>query len=265
MQSMINGISMAYDDLGSGPPVLLIHGFPLCRKMWRLQAEALAAAGYRVITPDLRGFGDSDAPDGPYRIELFADDILELLDHLGIERAVVGGMSMGGYILLRLLLQAPERVRAALFITTRSTADDEAGKARRLALAKDVMRYGPQVITDAFTQVLFAPGTPEEKPDLAREAYSWMVATSSRGLAGGLLAMRERPDFTPLLPTIRQPSLVISAVQDQAAPPATADTFTRGLPNCTARLIPRGGHLVNLEEPELFNSVLLEFLATLPS
>jgi len=260
---MINGINMAYDDVGNGPPVLLIHGFPLSRKMWRLQAEALAAAGYRVITPDLRGFGESDAPDGPYSIELFADDILELLDHLGIERAVIGGMSMGGYILLRLLLQAPERVSAALFITTRSTADDETGKARRLALARDVMRYGPQVITDAFTQVLFAPGTPEEKPELASEAYSWMVATSSRGLAGGLLAMRERPDFTPLLPTIRQPSLVISAAQDQAAAPATAETFLQGLPNCTARLIPRGGHLVNLEEPELFNRLLLEFLATL--
>lgn len=262
---MINGIMMAYDDVGSGPPVLLIHGFPLCRRMWQPQISPLAAAGFRVIAPDLRGFGESDAPDGPYSIELFVDDILELLDHLEIDSAVIGGMSMGGYILLRLLLQAPERVRAAMFITTRSTADDEAGKARRLALAKDVMRFGPQVITDAFTQVLFAPGTPDEKPELAGEAYAWMTGTSSRGLAGGLLAMRERPDFTPLLPTIHQPALVVSAAQDQAAPPATAETFRQGLPNCTARLIPRGGHLVNLEEPELFNSVLLEFLATLPA
>ncbi len=262
---MINGIMMAYDDVGSGTPVLLIHGFPLCRRMWQPQISALAAAGFRVIAPDLRGFGESDAPDGPYSIELFVDDILELLDHLEIDSAVIGGMSMGGYILLRLLLQAPERVRAAMFITTRSTADDEVGRARRLALAKDVMKFGPQVITDAFTQVLFAPGTPDEKPELAGEAYSWMAGTSSRGLAGGLLAMRERPDFTPLLPTIRQPALVVSAAQDQAAPPATAETFRQGLPNCTARLLPRGGHLVNLEEPGLFNSVLLEFLNSLPA
>src|SRR5574340_545815 len=110
MQALINGINLAYDDSGTGIPVLLIHGFPLSRRMWHPQRMTLTAAGYRVITPDLRGFGESDAPDGPYSMELFADDLAALLDHLGIERTVVGGMSMGGYVLLNLLERYPERL-----------------------------------------------------------------------------------------------------------------------------------------------------------
>ena len=107
MQAFINGINLAYDDQGSGPAVLLIHGFPLCRKMWRPQFNTLPDAGFRLIAPDLRGFGESDVPDGPYSIDLFADDIVELLDHLELDKAVVGGMSMGGYVLLNLLDRYP--------------------------------------------------------------------------------------------------------------------------------------------------------------
>ena len=125
MRTVINGITMAYDDHGSGPAVVLIHGFPLCRRMWHPQIQALTNAGFRVIAPDLRGFGESDAPDGPYSMELFADDIVELLDHLGIDEAVVGGMSMGGYVLLNLLERHRQRLRGAVFITTHATADDD--------------------------------------------------------------------------------------------------------------------------------------------
>lgn len=103
MSVIINGINMAFDDFGAGPAVLLIHGFPLCRKMWHPQVRALNSAGFRVICPDLRGFGESDAPDGPYTMEIFADDTVALMDHLGIEQAVVGGMSMGGYILFNII------------------------------------------------------------------------------------------------------------------------------------------------------------------
>ncbi len=132
MKALINGITIGYDDNGSGPAVCLIHGFPLDRRMWRPQVMTLASAGYRVITPDLRGFGESDATEGPYTMDLYADDLVKLLDHLGIGRAVVGGMSMGGYVLLNLLERHPDRLAAACFIVTRSGADDEAGKERRL-------------------------------------------------------------------------------------------------------------------------------------
>ena len=144
--AFINGNMIAYDDVGTGPAVMLIHGFPLNRSMWRPQLGDLVAAGYRVITPDLRGFGESDVPDGTYSMDLFSDDLVGLLDHLEIEQAVVAGMSMGGYVLFNLLVRYPERISGAVFVVTRSVADDEAGRARRLQLATELLRFGPQVV-----------------------------------------------------------------------------------------------------------------------
>lgn len=137
MNTIINGITLAYDDHGSGPAVVLVHGFPLCRRMWHPQIKAVTDAGFRLVTLDLRGFGESDAPEGPYSMELFADDVAGLLDYLGINRAVVGGMSMGGYVLFNLVERHAGRLAGAVFITTRATADDEAAKARRLQLAQE--------------------------------------------------------------------------------------------------------------------------------
>ncbi len=264
MQAIINGITMAYDDSGSGPPILLIHGFPLCRRMWRPQLNKLPLAGWRVVAPDLRGFGDSDAPDGPYSMEIFADDVVGLMDHLGIEKAVIGGMSMGGYVLFNLLERYPERTKGAIFITTRANADDEAGRARRLQLATDVRKFGPQVVADAFRQVLFAPVTPAERPKLVEEVYGWMVANDSRGLAGGLLAIRERKDYTHLLGSFQVPTMAIAAEDDQAAPPAALGVIAAGVPGCCLCTIPAAGHLANLEDVKAFNACVLEFLESLP-
>lgn len=265
MKALVNGINLAYDDSGSGIPVVLLHGFPLDRRMWHPQIMALSAAGCRVIVPDMRGFGESDAPDGPYSMELFADDVVALLDHLGIERAAVGGMSMGGYVLFSLLERYPERINAACFIVTRSGADDEAGKERRLILARDVMKFGPQLVADAFAQVLFAAGTAQERPKLVAEVCRWMADNHSRGLAGGLLAMRERKDYTPLLGSFRLPALVIGADQDQAIPVANARALAEALPQATLCIVPAAGHLANLEDPKAFNACLIDFLRGLPA
>ena len=264
MNALVNGINLAYDDAGSGPAVILIHGFPLCRKMWRPQWNKLPLAGFRVIAPDLRGFGESDAPDGPYSMDLFADDVIGLMDHLEVEKAVIGGMSMGGYVLFNLLERYPERVRGAMFITTRATADDEAGKIRRLQLASDVRKFGPQVVADAFETLLFAPGTAAERPKLIEEVYSWMTGIASIGLAGGLLAMRERKDYSMLLSSFHVPALAIGAEQDQAAPPATSRAIAAGIPGCKLCIVPAAGHLANLEDVKAFNTCVLEFLASLP-
>jgi 3-oxoadipate enol-lactonase len=263
MRAVINGTTMAYDDDGSGPPLLLIHGFPLCRRMWHPQIRALVSAGFRVITPDLRGFGESDTPEGPYSMELFADDMAGLLDHLGIEEAVVGGMSMGGYILFNLLERYRSRVKGACFITTRANADDGAGKERRLVLARDVMKFGPQIVAEAFEKLLFAGETIAGRPKLVGEVYGWMTANDSRGIAGGLLAMRERKDYTALLPGFTVPSLAIGAEEDRAAPPDNARAIAAAIPGCGFALIPHAGHMANLENPGAFNAALVEFLRSL--
>jgi pimeloyl-ACP methyl ester carboxylesterase len=265
MKALINGITMAWGDNGSGPAVCLIHGFPLDRRMWRPQVMALASAGYRVITPDLRGFGESDAPDGTYAMDLFADDLAALLDHLDIGRAVVGGMSMGGYVLLNLLERYSERVAAACFIVSRSGSDDEAGKDRRLNLAGAVMKTGPRIVADQFEKILFATKTAQVKAELAAEVYGWMMEKDRAGVAGGLLAMAGRKDYTVLLNRFRLPALVIGAEEDQAAPVENSRTLALGLPQSRLRIIPGAGHLANLEQPEAFNYCLLEFLRGLPA
>lgn len=264
MEAFVNGITLAYDDQGEGAPLLLIHGFPLCRKMWHPQMNKLPLAGYRVIAPDLRGFGQSDAPEGPYSMDIFADDLIGLMDHLGIGQAVIGGMSMGGYVLFNLLERYPERLSGAIFITTRATPDDDATKARRLQLASDVRKYGPQVVADPFRTILFAPGADTERPKLVEEVYGWMIAHDTRGVAGGLLAMRERKDYSELLGSFNLPALAIGAECDQAAPPTTSIAIAAGIPGCRLSIIPGAGHMANLEDVKAFNNSVKEFLASIP-
>jgi len=263
MKADINGSTLAYSDRGNGLPLVLIHGFPLCRKMWRPQAEALDRAGCRVITPDLRGFGESGLSTGTVNMDVYADDIVALMEHLGIDRAVVGGMSMGGYVLLNLLERYPERVAAPLFIATKAGGDDEAAKARRTALAEASRTQGILPVAETFRKLLFAPATLAENPQLVDEVFGWMRAADPRGAAAGLIAMRDRKDYVALLGSISQPALVIGADQDQAVPLENSRIIAEGIPDAELCILHGGGHLVNLEQPEGFNDALLEFLAGL--
>ncbi|HJV66507.1 MAG TPA: alpha/beta fold hydrolase [Geomonas sp.] len=265
MKVKINDIEMAYDDSVKGEAVILVHGFPLNRQMWQPQIAPIANAGYRVITPDLRGFGASEAPAGGYSLDVFADDLIALMDALKVERAVVGGMSMGGYILMDMLERYPDRVRAACFIATKSSADDEAGRERRTALANEAERLGANPIIKIFAELLFSSDTLHERPELIARVTSWMRDTNPKALAGGLLAMRDRKDYTPLLPGFRQPSLVIAGAEDRAASPNAVELLTGGLADCRSRVIEKAGHMVNMEQPEAFNSALIEFLQGLSS
>lgn len=255
---------LCYDDHGQGPVVLLIHGFPLCRKMWQPQLTALVAAGYRVITPDLRGYGDSPPERFPLRMEQYADDLVQLLDDLGVEQAVIGGFSMGGYILMSLLERHPQRIRAALFMMTRAAADDAAGKQRRKLLADEALELGPERVADAFTSVLFAPGTSQQS-QLVKDVRGWMLATPPGSMAAGLLAMRERKDFVAALKDFTPPALVVGADQDLAIPLGHSVVLDKGLPNSCLQVVTGAGHLANLEQPEQFNGILLDFLDSLPA
>jgi 3-oxoadipate enol-lactonase len=262
MKTTVNGFTMAYDDVGSGPAVVLIHGFPLTRRMWRHQARALVEAGYRVVLPDLRGFGESEASAGPYSMSVFADDILGLMNHLGIDKAAIAGMSMGGYILFDLLERHPGRISAVGFISTRAAADDETGKARRTRLAHSVEESGSQEVVDGFAGILFAEDTKIRRPELVAEVRQWMEAASRRGLAGALLAMRDRKDYNAFLATIDLPALILRGEDDRLIPQAETEAMQQVLPRASLCAIPGGGHMVNLEQPEAFNACLAGFLQT---
>ena len=260
MKAEINGFDMAWDDVGSGPPVVLIHGFPLCRRMWEPQVGVLTAAGYRTVACDLRGFGDSEASGSGVSMDLLADDVAALLDHMEIERAVIGGMSMGGYVLLNLLNRHPQRASAALFMVTRAAADDEPGKMRRTALAGEVAAGRPEAVTEAFEAILFAEDVSSTRPDLVARVGAWMASTAPEALAGGLLAMRDRKDYVDLLGNFNVPSLVIGAERDRAVPLEHSRILQQGLPSARLCVVPGAGHMANLEQSEAFNRCVLEFL-----
>jgi 3-oxoadipate enol-lactonase len=263
MKAEINGNILAYSDRGNGLALVLIHGFPLCRKMWGPQAEALGRAGCRVITPDLRGFGESGLPSGMVNMDVYADDIVALMDHLGIDKAAIGGMSMGGYVLLNLLERYPERVAAPIFIVTKAGGDDDAGKARRTDLAEACRTQGMLPVLEAFRSILFSPETQTENPALVDKVFGWINATAPQGAAAGLIAMRDRKDYVSLLGNINKPALVIGADQDLAAPVQYSHIIAQGLPDADLCILHGGGHMVNLEQPEGFNDAILEYLADL--
>lgn len=253
-------MTLTFADVGHGLPVVLIHGFPLCRQMWQPQVEALSRSGYRVITPDLPGFGDSPPLDGIPSMDAYADAVIALLDRLAIDRAVVGGMSMGGYVLLSLAERYPQRLLAALYLVTRAAADDPAGMARRMELAGEVRGGNREVVPDTFEKLLFAAGTPARQPQLVGRVRGWMEAASPEGVAGALLAMRSRRDYLAVLPRLGVPALVVGAEQDVAIPPAHAEALAAGLPDAELHIIVAAGHMANLEQPAAFNRVLLDYL-----
>jgi len=258
-QTTINGTQIAFDEFGDGPAVVLIHGFPLCRRMWAPQVEPLVDAGFRVVLPDLRGFGDS-AGGPPGSMARYADDIVALLDTLGIDRAIVGGMSMGGYVLLDLLERYRERLSAALFIVTRAAADDAAGRDKRNALIAAVQQGNNLLVADTFAGLLFAEVTVTNRPELIEQVRGWMEATPPEGLIAALQAMRDRRDSVELLATFNLPTLVIGASDDKAMPREHYQVLCAGLPEATCALIDAAGHMANLEQPQTFNKALLDFL-----
>ena len=253
-------MTLRYEESGAGLPVVLIHGFPLCRRMWRPQVEALSAAGCRVICPDLPGFGESRPKPGMVSMDAYADAVIALLDRLGIDRAVVGGMSMGGYVLLNLAERYPQRLAAALYIVTRAAADDPAGKVRRVELADQVRGGNRSVVPDVFEKLLFAPATLKKQPELVKEVRAWMDAASPEGVAAGLLAMRSRRDYLELLPELQTPALVIGAARDLAVPVSHAEALAAGLPDAELHILAAAGHMANLEQADSFNQIVLGFL-----
>jgi len=252
--------TLFYEEAGSGLPLILIHGFPLSGGIWREQLSGLAGK-FRVIAPDLRGFGRSTPADLPCSMDIYADDTIMLMDHLGIESAAVCGMSMGGYVLLNLLERYPERVNSACFMVTKGGADDAEGRSRRTALAEEIVKAGSKAAADAFSRVLFAPGTAAKNPEMVAQVHEMMLDASPAGLVSGLLAMRDRSDYSRKLGKIRVRSLVIGAEDDLAIPVEESRKLATGLHNATLKMISEAGHMVMLEQPEAVNRALMEFLA----
>ena len=255
---------LAFDDVGPGPVVLLIHGFPLDHTMWSHQRSSVGSI-YRLILPDLRGHGTSAAPDGIYTVEEMADDVLELLDGLQIdEPVVIGGLSMGGYIALSIAARHPERLKALMLMNTRATADTPEAARVREGLASQVEASGDtEPVVSAMLPKLFARSTFERHPELVARMHDRMARTPARAIAGTLRGLATRPDRTGDLSKITVPTLVIAGSEDQLIPRDESETMARLIPGAKLVTIPEAGHLAPLENHKDTDRAILEFLQSL--
>jgi len=255
---------IAYVDRGTGPGLVLLHAYPLDSSMWRDQIGALSDR-FRVIAPDLPGFGGSAVAAG-LTIDSVADVVAELLDHLGInERVVVGGVSMGGYIALAFARLYPQRVRALVLADTKADPDDEHARADRDRMIQVATDKGSAAVIDELLPKMLAPGTVERNPDLARFVRQTAGGQKAEGVAAALKALRDRPDARPGLSHISFPTLVVVGDQDAITPPEKAQELAGQIPNARLVTIPGAGHLANLENPVAFATTVREFLDGLPA
>ena len=245
--------------------LLLIHAFPLSADMW-LPQLAKVPQGWRFIAPDVRGFRGAgpafeDAQLSGATMDDYADDLVALIDHLDIERVAVAGLSMGGYIAMALAARAPERVTHLIVADTRMTADTPEGRAARDTMKADVARDGPRAVADAMLPKLIGVTSKAEQPDLNDAVRHLIEINRAAGISGGIDALKSRPARTEVLSRLTVPALVICGAEDVITPPAESEAMARTIPGARLEIIPRAGHLSNLEQPASFTAALQAFLS----
>lgn len=263
MQIQVNDFSLAYSEAGSGMGLLLVHGFPLNRRLWAPQLDGLADAA-RVLAPDLRGHGESQAVSGPYSMDSLADDLNAFLDALEVSGpVVVCGLSMGGYVALSFYRRYASRVAGLILAATRAGADSAEAKAKRDEMVALAGREGAAAVSRSMLPKMLAPQTYAERPVLVENVRLIMDDTSLDGVQGALLGMRDRVDSTGLLGELDRPVLILHGAEDQIIPVKEAEAMQAALPRARLEVLPAAGHLLNLEQPELFNDSVRSFLATI--
>jgi pimeloyl-ACP methyl ester carboxylesterase len=255
---------LAFDALGTGPVVVLIHGFPLDRSMWSYQRSSIAST-YRVILPDLRGHGASAVPDGIYTVDEMADDVLELLDALQINGPVViGGLSMGGYVALSIAARHPERIKALMLMNTRASADlPEAARVREELATRVEASGDTKEVVAAMVPKLFTRNTFEHQPELVARMHDRMATTSPKAVAATLRGLAIRPDRIEALPSISVPTLIIAGADDALIPIEESESMARLIPGAKLVIIPEAGHMAPLENHQATDTALLGFLQSL--
>lgn len=261
---LVNGTELYYEVTGDAKsrPIVLIHGFPFSHEMWQSQVELLRN-DFRVVSYDVRGHGSSAVGDGQYMLEFFVDDLIALLDHLKIDKTIVCGLSMGGYVALRSVERNPERFSAMILCDTSSEADTNEAKLRRAASIMAVKREGVKAFAETLLKTVFAPESLQRKVDAVQMIRRLIESNSSTGICGTLLALASRTETTSSLPQMNLPTLILVGEVDKLTPPSISEMMQRKLPSSELYIIPSAAHLSNLENPAEFNKRLRDFLKKL--
>ncbi|MEP6989550.1 MAG: alpha/beta hydrolase [bacterium] len=252
---------MAFDEHGRGPNVvLLVHGHPFDRTMWRPQIDAITGAGWRVIVPDLRGYGESTVVPGRTLLSDFAADLAALLDGLAVPAVVIVGLSMGGQIAMDFARQYPHRVRGLLLTATFPQSETVDGRQARITTADRLLREGMDRYTEELLPQMLAPQTIREMPEVVHHVETMMRETDPRGAAAALRGRAERPAYDDTLAGVAVPALIIGGSADAFMTRQDAERMCALLRDCEMRWLESVGHMPNLERPDEFNAGLLDLM-----
>jgi 3-oxoadipate enol-lactonase len=257
-----SGVAMSYRALGEGDPLVLLHAFPLNGRMFESQMKAFSGS-YRVVAPDYPGFGRSPRSPAQPDVHYYAEVVRSLLDRMHLERVILGGVSMGGYVAFECMRLFPERVSSLVLANTRPEPDSEEMRETRNEMAFRVAQEGVGILVELQMERLLAPDTLQNNEELVENVRAMIVDNSPDGAVAALGAMRERPDSTPLLSEIGIPTLVVGGEEDSISTPEIMGAMAAKIPGARHVTIPRTGHLSNLEAPEQFNAALGEFLESI--
>lgn len=252
-------------ETGSGDAIVLLHAFPMDSTLWAPVRRAVAAAGFRVITPDLPGFGGSGLSAQTPSLDVMADEVAGLLDHLGLATAIVGGLSMGGYVTMAMLRRHPERLSGIVLADTKAAADAPEARANRESVAELVLAVGSTaVVADGMLPNLLGQTTRESRPEVVATVRRWIRAQPASGVAWAQRAMAARPDSTADIAGFGGPVLVVFGAQDVISPASDAlvmaDAARAGGSSTTVVEIPDAGHLTAVEAPDALSRALLDWL-----
>ncbi len=252
-------MTLAHESHGTGdPPLLLVHGFPFTSGMWRPQIDALSKSR-RVIAPDLPGFGRT--PGAAKSMDAYAAGLRELLDELSVQRVILTGFSMGGYVAFAFLRLYAERVAGLILADTKAAADTDEQKQGRYAMAERAQSEGKQIVIAAMLPRLVTPATLADRPGVVQAVRDVEAGATLEGIVGALTAMAERPSSLGDLPRIAVPTLIIVGADDPITPPADAEQMASAIPNADLVTIPNAAHITTLEQPEAVTAAIKDWLA----
>ncbi len=254
-------MKLNFERTGNGKALVLLHAFPLFGKMWKPQIETLVEAGYSVIMPDLRGFGESHNFADINSMEDMAKDVAELLENLDIEKAVFGGLSMGGYVLFNFFRLFPEKVVSLIFCDTSFAADTDEKRLGRFGLIEKIEQDGSQALIENMLPNLTGEFTKQNNPNLIKDLEKTFSEVEPKAAIAALRGMAERKDHSELLSEIKVPTALIFGEEDKVTNLETAEKMHAEIPNSYLFVIKNAGHYSNLEQPFQFNTSLLDFLS----
>lgn len=259
----VNNFNLSYDDVGEGLiPIIFLHGYPFDKTMWQGQLDFLKSS-YRLIPCDIRGFGKSTDEKTSLSIDLFADDLIQFMDELNIDKAVICGLSMGGFIALNAIKRFPQRFEALILCDTQCIADTAETKEKRFKTIDEIEVEGTANFNDGFVKNVFHKDSLTTKKELVEQIRNVVFSNSKHIIKQGLIALAERSETCSFLDKISVPTLILCGREDEVTPLAQSELMNKAIEGSVLHVIDNAGHVSNLEQPEEFNKHLHDFLATL--